>query len=198
MTSENLVSKNFVFVEIPLRLMIEEKTCGVCWVDHSPTGCFIFCVQSLSIVTIRMDASKIKYVDLVTYLVISTNQFWGRKIWLHISFIRCSQTFYCNILEKTSTNKAKFSMCFLFNSYFVFEGLIKRMLIILQFLIHQNAAFWENHVSIGRLSFSPTVCSQKGGCIFATLATYPQISLNFKTLLEVPTITLHLVLVLLR
>lgn len=44
MTSENLVSKNFVFVEIPLRLMIEEKTCGVCWVDHSPTGCFIFCV----------------------------------------------------------------------------------------------------------------------------------------------------------
>lgn len=30
------------FVEIPLRLMMEEKTCGVCWVDHSLTGCFIF------------------------------------------------------------------------------------------------------------------------------------------------------------
>lgn len=30
------------FVEIPLRLMMEEKTCGVHWVDHSSTGCFIF------------------------------------------------------------------------------------------------------------------------------------------------------------
>lgn len=43
MPGESLVSKNLViFVEIPLRLMMEEKTCGVCWVDHSSTGCFIF------------------------------------------------------------------------------------------------------------------------------------------------------------
>lgn len=44
MTSESLVSKNLVFMEIPSRLMIEKKTCGACWVNHSPTGCFIFCV----------------------------------------------------------------------------------------------------------------------------------------------------------
>ena len=44
MTSESSVSKNLGYVEIPLRLMMEEKTCGVCLVDHSPTGCFIFCV----------------------------------------------------------------------------------------------------------------------------------------------------------
>lgn len=66
-------SESFIFVEIPLRLMIEEKTCGVYWVDHSPTGCFISCVLSSSIVTIIMNPSKIKHTDLVTYLVISTN-----------------------------------------------------------------------------------------------------------------------------
>lgn len=94
MTNENLFLRIPFFVEIPLRLMLKEKTCGVYWVNHSPTGCFILCVQSLSIVTIIMDASKIKHADLVTCLVISTNQ----RIQLHITFIRCSQTFYCNIL----------------------------------------------------------------------------------------------------
>ena len=44
MTRESLVSKNLNFVEIPLRLMMGEKTCGVCLVSRSPTGCFIFCV----------------------------------------------------------------------------------------------------------------------------------------------------------
>lgn len=44
MMSESVVSKNLVFMEIPLRLMTEKKTCGVHWVNHSSTGCLIFCV----------------------------------------------------------------------------------------------------------------------------------------------------------
>lgn len=60
---------------------------------------------------------KIKHADLVTYLVISTS--WFRQgTQLHISFISCSQTFYCNIVGR-GVNKPNFPMCFLFNMYFI-------------------------------------------------------------------------------